>query len=117
MDISTLKQKLGEMISEIELSKEEEERLDKDIADYKKCAEDCKKKLKEIEEYTDYLKERFEYFDKLASTEKKELLFRFSASYKSIMDLSQFIEMKKERRRHPRRKGSLREYIEEYKKI
>ena len=114
MDISTLKQKLEEIISETELSKEQEERLDKDIADYKKCAEDSKKKLKEIEEYTDYLKERFEYFDKLANTEKKKLLLRFSAPDKSIMDLSQFIEMKKERRvRHPRRKSGLREYIEE----
>lgn len=99
---------------EIKLTKADKDLLDKEIAEYKNCAELCRKKLDEIESYKDYLKGCIEYFENLAAEDKENLLIKFPKPDKSIMDFSEYISMKakreERRKRHPRRKTSLRNY-------
>lgn len=62
---------------EIKFTKADKDFLYKEIAEYKNCAELCRKKLDEIESYKDYLKGCIEYFENLAAEDKENLLIKF----------------------------------------
>ena len=68
------------------LSKEEFQEV---VAGYKRCADYCKNKLEELDEYSDYVKQKVGSYEKLASEIKEKIIFPPQPS-ESLMDFTQF---------------------------